>query len=146
MKRIEIIAKMDEMDVAKEIIEFLVKHKLYYSELDAVYGLAQYLREEVGDTKMKCFSCNGTGKVEVVGDSVIDVCDKCGGTGVVKPLTNEKWRRTCSTEEFAKWLSDTLYACMRCGMNCHIGYCPFNKCIIDKEDALAWLKEKHDGE
>lgn len=49
MKRIEIMAKMDEMNVAKEIIEFLVKHKLYYSELDAIYGLAQYLGEEVSE-------------------------------------------------------------------------------------------------
>lgn len=61
----------------------------------------------------------------------------------IKLMTNEEWRRNCSTEEFAKWLSDTLYACMRCGMNCHIGYCPFNKCIIDKEDAEKWLKEAH---
>ncbi len=55
MKRIEIMAKMDEMDVAGEIIEFLIDHKFYYKEclwqegkqLDATYGLAQYLGEEV---------------------------------------------------------------------------------------------------
>lgn len=93
---------------------------------------------------IKCPRCNGKGEYmrEIGG---YRPCEYCNGTGKLA-LTNEKWRRTCSAEEFAKWLSDTLYACMRCGMNCHIGYCPFNKCIIDKEDALAWLKEKHDGE
>ena len=25
-----------------------------------------------------------------------------------KPQTNEEWRRTCSTEEFAKWLEDKM--------------------------------------
>ena len=57
MKRIEIMAKMDEMDVAQEIVEFLIEHKFYYKEcewydghrLDSVYGLAQYLGEEVGE-------------------------------------------------------------------------------------------------
>jgi len=55
MKRIEVMAKKDEMDVAQEIIEFLIDHKFYYKEclwqdgnrLDAVYGLAEYLGEEV---------------------------------------------------------------------------------------------------
>ena len=59
-------------------------------------------------------------------------------------MTKEEWLCGLSTEEKAKWLSNALYACMRCGVNCHIRYCPFDKCIIDKEDALAWLKEKHE--
>ena len=92
---------------------------------------------------MKCGYCNGTG--EHVNDANrMTTCEFCDGKGKVE-LTNEEWRRTCFTEDFAKWLSDTLYACMRCGMNCHIGYCPFDKCIIDKEDALAWLKEEHNA-
>ena len=66
-----------------------------------------------------CEFCGGTGEVEVVGDSVTDVCDKCGGTGFFcemrtgdfctlgspcphqKPLTNEEYIRTCSTEDLA---------------------------------------------
>ena len=57
--------------------------------------------------------------------------------------TNEE--RFCSlpTEEKAKWLSNTLYACMRCGMDNGKGYCPFGKCITEKDDALKWLKEKY---
>lgn len=73
-----------------------------------------------------CEFCGGTGEVEVVGDSVTDVCDKCGGTGFFcemrigdactlgspcphqEPLTNDEWRRTCSTEEFAEWLESKM--------------------------------------
>ena len=55
MKRIEVMAKMDEQYVADEIISFLQEHELVDKingwqdgmRLDAVYGLAQYLGEEV---------------------------------------------------------------------------------------------------
>lgn len=119
---------------------------------------------------MKCQYCDGTG--EHINDANrMTTCEFCGGTGEVKDkcsstefcemkmgdvctlgspcphqedlLTNEAWFCGLSMEEKAKWLSNVLYACMRCGMNCHVGYCPFGKCIIDKEDALEWLKEKH---
>lgn len=61
-----------------------------------------------------------------------------------KPLTNEEWRRTCSAEEFAEWVSNLAYACMRCGMSNGEAYCHTGYCIQDKEDAEKWLKEKHD--
>lgn len=55
MKRIEIMAKMDEQNVAEEIIGFLQDHHLVDKinawhdgkRLDVIYGLAQYLSEEV---------------------------------------------------------------------------------------------------
>ena len=55
MKRIEIMAKMKEENVADEIINFLVDHDLVDKinawhdgkRLDVIYGLAQYLGEEV---------------------------------------------------------------------------------------------------
>ena len=51
------MAKMQEEAVAEEIIEFLREHNLlesvcsFYAEdrLDAIYGLAQYLGEEVAE-------------------------------------------------------------------------------------------------
>ena len=57
MKRIEIMAKMDEQNAADEIITFLREHDLvtkmcsWYDgdRLDAIYGLAQYLGEEVAE-------------------------------------------------------------------------------------------------
>lgn len=60
MKRIEIMAKMDEQNVAEEIIDFLQDHDLidksYFwcegEKLDAIYGLAQYLGEEVAECSL----------------------------------------------------------------------------------------------
>ena len=57
MKRIEVMAKMDEQNVADEIISFLQEHDLVDKingwhdgdRLDALYGLAQYLGEEVAE-------------------------------------------------------------------------------------------------
>lgn len=53
------MAKMDEQNVADEIISFLQEHDLVDKingwhdgmRLDVIYGLAQYLREDVGDTE-----------------------------------------------------------------------------------------------
>ena len=55
MKRIEIMEKMDEQKVAEEIVDFLIDHKFCIKtclwregeRMDAIYGLAQYLGEEV---------------------------------------------------------------------------------------------------
>ena len=55
MKRIEIMAKMREENVADEIITFLLSHSLAVKmlslyetdKLDAIFGLAEYLGEEV---------------------------------------------------------------------------------------------------
>ena len=57
MKRIEVMAKMNELNVAQEIITFLREHNLANNinawsdgkRLDVLYGLAQYLGEDVGE-------------------------------------------------------------------------------------------------
>jgi len=57
MKRIEVMAKMQEENAAEEIITFLLSHSLVVKmlslyetdKLDAIYGLAQYLGEEVAE-------------------------------------------------------------------------------------------------
>ena len=59
------------------------------------------------------------------------------------PQTNDEWRKTCSAEEFAKWISNLAYACMRCGMSNGEAYCHTGYCVQDEEDAVEWLKEKH---
>ena len=61
MKRIEVMAKMDEQNVAEEIIGFLQDHDLVDKingwhggmRLDVIYGLAQYLGEEVENDKRR---------------------------------------------------------------------------------------------
>lgn len=64
----------------------------------------------------------------------------------IKLMTNEEWRRNCSAEDFAEWISNLAYACMRCGMSNGEAYCHTGYCIQDKEDAEKWLKEIHNVE
>jgi len=53
---------------------------------------------------MKCGYCNGTG--EHVNDANrMTTCEFCGGTGVIKPLTNEEWFCSLPTEEKATFLA-----------------------------------------
>ena len=67
-------------------------------------------------------------------------CEHCNGTGEIE-VTNEEWRRTCSAEEFAKFLEDVTSGCYHCGMTDDISQCAFQKhqCNIKE-----WLKEKHE--
>jgi len=60
-----------------------------------------------------------------------------------QPMTNEEWRKTCSTKEFAEFLSNLAYSCMRCGMSNGEAYCHTGYCIQDEVDAEKWLKDKH---
>ena len=95
---------------------------------------------------MKCKYCNGTG--EHVNDANrMTTCEFCGGTGVVEPLTNEEYIRTCSTEELAKLIykiavTDVL-------MDRFFTAEVVNAEIVDVDsgikEAEAWLKEKHYG-
>ena len=91
---------------------------------------------------MKCPKCGGTGEMQICEMGFIgkDECDECHGKGY---LTNDEWRKTCSTEEFAKWISNLAYACMRCGMSNGEAYCHTGYCIQDEVDAEKWLKEKY---
>lgn len=50
-------------------------------------------------------------------------------------MTNEEWRRTCSTEEFAKWMAEEKM--------CR-GYFIFPSMEEAIQDALEWLNEKHE--
>ena len=82
---------------------------------------------------MKCPRCGGSGKYmrEVGG---YRPCEYCNGTGEIVQ-TNEEWRRTCSTEEFAKWMAEEKM--------CR-GYFIFPSMEEAIQDALEWLNEKHE--
>ena len=74
---------------------------------------------------MKCYRCNGSG---VDDDNIL--CYRCGGKGEIE-LTNDEWRKTCSTEEFAEWLA-------------------FKRKLLripetNYEVWIQWLKEEHNG-
>jgi hypothetical protein len=94
---------------------------------------------------MKCPNCGGTGKEYWNGNVFCNTgfeCDKCNGTGEIE-MTNDEWRKTCSAEEFAEWISSLSYACMRCGMSNGEAYCHTGHCIQDEADAVEWLKQPH---
>jgi hypothetical protein len=91
---------------------------------------------------MKCGYCNGTG--EHVNDANrMTTCEFCGGTGVIKPLTNEEWLDSLPSKDKAIWLT-RLYR--------NSSFNELAKEIQDLEfqnhktiSALieGWLKEKH---
>lgn len=79
---------------------------------------------------MKCEWCKGTG--EIINDALRwTSCPVCGGKGYIKQ-TNDEWRKTCSTEEFAEFLSDVVF-------NAIVDY-RIDKDNCEKEDGNYWLK------
>ena len=65
----------------------------------------------------------------------------CSSFKTKKPMTNEEYIRSCSTEELANFLEDVTSSCYHCGMTDDISQCAFQKhqCNIKE-----WLKEKHE--
>ena len=102
---------------------------------------------------MKCPNCGGTGKVEVEsGIFTIHGCDcvVCYGTGVVEPLTNEEWLRSCNTEQLAEFMQtythDIIFDWKGLN-NPFLSPFPFknvigNKCTT-KDGWVEWLKQPH---
>ena len=94
---------------------------------------------------MKCPKCNGSGDIprpngtKLFGLTEVMTCDLCKGVGVVE-LTNDEWRKTCSTEEFATWLSKISKLFHECGKRD-----VYPKTMYE-EDWEWWLKQPHGGE
>lgn len=58
---------------------------------------------------MKCKHCDGTGKSNMYKDGDFVDCMYCGGTGEIEvEMTNEEWRKTCSTEELAEAMTKVV--------------------------------------
>ena len=94
---------------------------------------------------MKCLYCNGTGDITKNNKKFRQtsriklLCPHCRGTGV-EPLTNDEWRKTCSAEEFAKFLTDILQDTVT-----YTGGINFTTKVDDIKYWIGWLKEKHDA-
>ena len=77
------------------------------------------------------------------------ICDKCHGTGEIEQ-TNDEWRRTCSTEEFADFLMRVFKNCTWCLDGGSPQDCPFNEFLDcpaeSKENMVKWLKKIHESE
>ena len=97
---------------------------------------------------MKCPRCGGSGKyTNIFGDYI--TCDFCYGTGEIaygedghlvsvgkqKPMTNEEYIRSCSTEE----LAEVLLEIYKDGINDY----KTDWWEDSKEDWMDWLKEEH---
>lgn len=74
---------------------------------------------------MKCDYCDGCGYIDGSDGLTIIKCWKCDGTGEQPEQTNDEWRKTCSTEEFAEFLN----------------FIAFDWNRVDKQWVLEWLKQ-----
>ena len=75
---------------------------------------------------MKCSTCDGKGYFPI-SDIAAKVCPRCNGSGKEPMMTNDEWRRTCPTEEFAEFLN----------------FIAFDWNRVDKQWVLEWLKQPH---
>ena len=86
---------------------------------------------------MKCPECNGVPYDEVW------TCEECNGKGVVEPLTNEEYIKSCNTEQLAEFIIGERKGCVYA--DCPNGETPCmsckNGCDIDK--LVEWLKQPH---
>ena len=92
---------------------------------------------------MKCGYCNGTG--EHVNDANrMTTCEFCGGTGVIKSLTNEEWLKSCNTEQLVHVIHLMTSCCYVCGKD-GVDYkrCYFHKKCTGPKEIEEWLKEPH---
>lgn len=88
---------------------------------------------------MKCPMCDGTGKSEIgVGAFTIHGadCDQCKGKGVIEPMTNEEWLRSCPPQELIRFLMNVAYG----GQIRSVQKRTFDE---EAEKWSKWLKEKH---
>ena len=87
---------------------------------------------------MKCSVCNGQGFFPI-SNIAAKVCPQCNGTGEVEQ-TNDEWRKTCSTEEFADFLFEHG-DCIGCPAYREVCARRYDDC---KTAFLEWLKEVHE--
>ncbi len=83
-------------------------------------------------------------------DNAVCICGKGENDYCpIKPLTNEEWRRTCSTEDFASWLMKHFSRDDIIVLWAKHNYPTREtadglKCADYKEAIRRWLKEKHE--
>jgi len=87
---------------------------------------------------MKCQMCDGKGWTDKT-DISVKLCPQCNGTGEVEQ-TNDEWRKTCSTEEFADFLFEHG-DCIGCPAYREVCARRYDDC---KTAFLEWLKEVHE--
>lgn len=84
---------------------------------------------------MRCYLCDGKGMRYDGFQNLYRTCEKCGGSGIAEPLTNEEWLRQASTEELADVIADFYLLGYTHGHN--------GTDIKSRQMWIEWLKEKH---
>ena len=122
---------MTDMEKLKEL-EML--HPYGYDSVDALIRTTR----NVNDQDKECTKCNGTGR------SIFESeCEACDGSGVVEPMTNEEWLRSCSTEELAELLFHIFGQGVLFGET-HESVPMFPDDEVITESVFdCWLQEKH---
>ena len=92
--------------------------------------------------KEKCEACCGSGYINFWTDDghiSMRTCRRCNGYGYIKakPMTNEEWFASLSTEEKARFLDRICYSAWG-DRNSRF------KDMADYTDWVEWLKEKHE--
>ena len=85
---------------------------------------------------MKCPNCNGVPYDEVW------TCEVCNGKGVVEPLTNEEYLKSCNTEQLAEFLWERINGAFNSGYACcHLKQ---DKDYVGRyKKFVEWLKQPH---
>lgn len=86
-------------------------------------------------------------RMEKMINKMLDKSEPILNAGKPKPMTNEEWFCTLSTEEKAKFFKGISEKCLNCGGTIEydeIGECPFGRCRTGLNEYEDWLKEIHE--
>ena len=90
---------------------------------------------------MRCYMCDGRGMRYDGFQNLYRTCERCGGSGIAEPLTNEEYIRSCSTEELPKALKEMFFD-IKSRVRSELG--GYNELMKSERYFDEWLKEKHD--
>lgn len=93
--------------------------------------------DKLDEKKYKC----GSAKTCEYGDMCKPKYDigGCSHYTEKRPQTNEEWRRTCSTEEFAKWIANSIKVTIKLTH----GNREYTENITSEKWWEGWLKQPH---
>ena len=95
-----------------------------------------------------CKNCKGVGYI-IVEDrysTYFDECYECDGKGVVEPMTNEEYVRSCTSEQLAEFLADQCNEVVEFILNEvdeHAGNIEPDDYWYRQDVVAEWLKKPH---
>lgn len=89
-----------------------------------------------------CKLCKGVGYVGIFEPAELTDCPSCDGKGVIEPLTNEEYLKSCTTEQLAEYLADVCYGLLDdVWGNDGDTSCDYRE--TEKNYWVEWLKQPH---